>query len=502
MSEQDYRNMPGKASHEVTLRDVLMPLFRQRRLVILSFCGVFLGAVLVAWFWAANYYQASMQILVQEHRSDPTITPSPNSAVGPGGMVTPDQISSEVALLQGKDILRSVASTCGLDKSTFHLLFFLRPQDPAMRKAYDLERATNKLAKDLDVEAEKTADVIDVTYGHRGDPETTACVLNNLGKLYVEKHLQLIRPAGTSEFFAKEADKYQKALEESNIRLANFGREEGVAAPDIVRTDLAQQVANSIAALHQAQQATSADEQRIRDEEAQLKATPARSATMQVSNAADLLLQQLQAQLLAAQVKRTQLAMKYDANYPLVQEADQEIVETQAAIAEAQKTQYLNQTTDRDPTYEFLREDLARTTADLASQKATAAALGHSIDSMKFQLVDLDEKAVKQSDLIRDSKVNEANYLLYVSKREQERTSDALDARNIANVTIAVPPVVPVLPAHSPLLVVLIGFLLAFTTSVAAAFVAEYLDPSFRTPEDVVSTLSIPVLASMPKKAA
>jgi uncharacterized protein involved in exopolysaccharide biosynthesis len=117
-------------------------------------------------------------------------------------------------------------------------------------------------------------------------------------------------------------------------------------------------------------------------------------------------------------------------------------------------------------------------------------------------MVKLDEKSVTQAAEVRESKVNEENYLLYVSKREEERTSDALDARSIANVAIAVAPVVPVLPAHNPLLVVMIGFLLALTTSVAAAFVAEYLDSSFRTPDDVVATLSIPVLASMPRRVA
>ncbi len=502
MTDQDYRNGSGKTTQDATLRDFLAPLFRRRRLVILSFCGVFLGAVLVASLWAAYYYEASMQILVQEHRSDPTITPSPNSAVGSGGIITPDQISSEVALLQGNDILRSVASACGLDAPKWHPLSFLAPTDPVARKEYELERATKKLAKNLDVEAEKTADVIDVTYGHRGDPATTGCVLNNLSKLYVEKHLQLIRPVGTSDFFAKEADKYRRELQESETRLANFGRDAGLAAPDIIRADLAQQLANSIAAHHQSQQAIAADEQRIRDEEAQLTTTPARSPTQQVSNAAEILLQQLQANLLAAQLRKTQLAMKYDPSYPLVQEADQEIAATQAAIADAEKTQYQNQTTDRDPTYEFLREDVARTKADLASQKANAAAIDYSIDSMKLQLVDLDQKSVQQLGLLRDAKANEANYLLYVSKREQERTSDALDARNIANVSVAVPPVVPVLPAHSPLLVLLIGFFLALTVAVAAAFIAEYLDPSFRIPEDVVGTLSIPVLASMPKRAA
>ena len=109
---------------------------------------------------------------------------------------------------------------------------------------------------------------------------------------------------GTYDFFAKETDKYRKALQESETRLANFGREEGLAAPDIIRADLGSTGGELDCGSHQAQQAISADEQRIRDEEAQLKTTPARSPTQQVSNAAEVLLQQLQANLLAAQLRR------------------------------------------------------------------------------------------------------------------------------------------------------------------------------------------------------
>ena len=201
-------------------------------------------------------------------------------------------------------------------------------------------------------------------------------------------------------------------------------------------------------------------------------------------------------------MKRTQLLAKYEPTYPLVREVDQEIAQTQAAISDAEKGTYLTQTTDPDPTYEFLREDIAKTQADLASQEATAEAVNHSVQNMQERMVTLDQKSVEQASVVRDSKINEANYLLYVSKREQERTSDALDAKNIANVTIVVPPVVPVLPAHSPLFVAVIGLFLAFTTSVAAAFIADNMDPSFRTPEDVVDTLGVPVLASMPRRVA
>jgi uncharacterized protein involved in exopolysaccharide biosynthesis len=499
MSEQDYRNTSGKAIQEATLRDILTPLFRRRRLLILCFCGVFLGAIATSVILSSRY-EAQMDILVNRDRMDPVVTTEQFSQTAPvAPPVTEEEINSEVQLLQSGDLLKEVVLANKLQDvekdSIWSKLTPKRDEDTYVAKAVE------HLGKKLKVDAVKKTNMIQVTY-QSTDPQLAYGVLNTLSTVYLQKHVAVQRPAGSYDFFAKETDKYQKALQESEIRLADFGRVEGSAAPDVVRTDLGQQVATSIAALHQAQQAASADEQRIRNEEAQLKATPARSATLEASNAADVLLQQLQANLLAAQLKRTQLAMKYDPSYPLVQEADQEIAETQAAIKEAEKTKYMNQTTDRDPIYELLRADIAKTSADLASQKATASAVAQSIDSMNLKMVDLDQKAVKQADLIRETKANEANYLLYLSKREQEKTSDALDQKRIANVAIALPPSVPVLPAYSALLVLLIGFLLAVCVAAGAAFVAEYLDPSFRTPDEVMNILKMPVLASMPKKVA
>jgi uncharacterized protein involved in exopolysaccharide biosynthesis len=483
-----------------TLRDWVAVGFRRRTIVITCFCGVFLGAIGFAWFWAANYFESSMDILVEQDRSDPAISSAQNAAILTNTAVTPDQINSEVALLQGWDMLHSVVATCGLESHSFTDM--LLPSNPAERKAARQAKATKHLAKALNVDVVKNADVIRVTYGRRGARETPACILDNLGKLYLEKHLLLRRPVGTSDFFAQQTDNYQHALEAAELRLSNFGREHGVVAPDVERTDMAQQVVNSVASLHQAQQQIAADQHRIEEDQKQLAATPERSPTQEMSNSADMLLQQLQSTLLAAEVKKSQLLVKFEPAYPLVQQAEQEIAQTHAAISKAQEAQYVNRTTDRDPTHELLRQDIAKTRSDLASQQATAGALKNSIYSMQTLMVDLDGKAIKQASLIREAKANEANYLLYLGKREQERTADALDKRRIANVAIAVPPSIPALPVHSPLTVILIGFILAVFASIAAAFLADYMDSSFMTPEEVSDALNVPVLASVPRRAA
>jgi uncharacterized protein involved in exopolysaccharide biosynthesis len=149
-----------------------------------------------------------------------------------------------------------------------------------------------------------------------------------------------------------------------------------------------------------------------------------------------------------------------------------------------------------------MREDVAKTQADLAFHQATARALETSIRDLRIQMLDLDQKTMKQADLTREVNANQANYLLYLSKREQERTSDALDEKRISNVAIAVPPVLPILPWVGPILVLCCGAVLALFIGAGAAFLAEYLNPSLRTPAEVLEVLRIPVLASVPKQTA
>jgi uncharacterized protein involved in exopolysaccharide biosynthesis len=196
------------------------------------------------------------------------------------------------------------------------------------------------------------------------------------------------------------------------------------------------------------------------------------------------------------------LLLKYEPTYPLVLEADQEIAQTRAAITEAEQTSYVDQETDRDPTFELLREDLAKTRADLAGQQASTVSTKHSIQSMQAQMVDLDQKSLTQQDLIRDEKANEGNYLLYLSKREQARTSDALDKTRIANVAIAIPPSIPVLPVFGIPFAMALAFGVAAALSISMVYTFDYLDPTFHTPAQVIAILDIPVVVSMSKMLA
>jgi len=157
----------------------------------------------------------------------------------------------------------------------------------------------------------------------------------------------------------------------------------------------------------------------------------------------------------------------------------------------------MDETTDSNPTYQWVDSELAKAQSQLSSEQARATALSRSVQAYEKQASDLDQKEVIQEGLLRDKNAEEANYLLYMRKQEEARISDALDESRIINVAVVEPVAVPVVPSRSRPLVLFLGFLAAIIVSLGVAVVAEYLDPSLRTSEDIQEFLDLPVLASV-----
>jgi uncharacterized protein involved in exopolysaccharide biosynthesis len=499
MHDPNIRMPVTNQGFDISVRDFVAPLFRRRKTLIATFLAVLCAALLFALFGGPSY-SSRMAILVNRERLDPLVsTEATTQLITSDNPVTQEEINSEIELLRSGDVLEQVVTTNGLDKpSGFSLIDLLRPHQTHQDR---VERAVRTLAKRLKIEAIKESNVIQITYASPY-PQLSYGVLKSLGDAYMTKHVTVHRPAGSYEFFAHETDKYHAELESTEEKLRNFTTTNGLADPDEQQSNLATQIAESIGNLHQAEQAIAGDQQRISEDQRQMNATPSRSTTLEASASNDQAIGDLSAALIAAETKRAQLALKYDENYPLVKEADQEVAQDKAAVAHAEEKKYVSQTTDRDPTYELLREDAAKSEADLAAQRATRSATEQSIKSMQAQMVNLAQLSLSRQDLQREAKAAETNYLLYLGKREQERTSNALDVTRIANVAIAVPPAIPVLPVFGWPMIALAGLCGATILGIGAAYTADYLDPTFHTPDQVIEMLGIPVVVALPKRAA
>ena len=195
---------------------------------------------------------------------------------------------------------------------------------------------------------------------------------------------------------------------------------------------------------------------------------------------------------MSLQLKRTEYLMKYQPDYPLVQEVDKEIAETQASIQAEDNKPIRQETTDRNPTYAWINEEMAKAEAERSGLQAKLIATQATVEQFEAQAVDLQDKGLTETDLFRAMKIDEDNYALYLHKKEEARMVAALDNTRIVNVSIAEHPVVPTSPYNSPLLIAVVGTLVAATLSLGVVFTQEYLDPSFRTPSEVATSLTIP----------
>jgi uncharacterized protein involved in exopolysaccharide biosynthesis len=481
----------------VSLRDLLTPLFRRKKMLLITLAAVF-ALLLPAGLLLFHTFKSQMAVLVNRERIDSLVTTGvPNQTITEPVEVAEEEINSEAELLLSQDVLEKVVRANHLQDDSSWLELILPRHD----EAYRVASAVRKLARRIKVRPSTKANLIDVSYSS-GDPRRSYSVLNSLAGFYLEKHALVHRPQGSYSFFAAETERYKKALDDSEVRLRSFVQTSGGFAPDTERADLDQQLTLSIGQLHTTQQAIASDLKRVQSDQEQMKNTPQRATTQVATAPPDMLLQNLGAALLTAETKRTQLLLKYDPNYPMVKEADQEVAQTKAAYDKALETKYVTENTNADPTYELLREDLAKTESDLAAQRANLQANQASISSMQAEMAQLAEKGIEQADLVREQKADEQNYLLYMSKREQARTSEALDKTKIENVDIAIPPAIPVLPVMTVPMVILLAFVGACFVAIMTAYGFDYFDSSFHTPAEVTDTLGIPVVITMAKRSA
>jgi uncharacterized protein involved in exopolysaccharide biosynthesis len=494
MAEKSANGGGATSASLPTLRDVMAVGFRRRHLILSIFFGIF-AATLLLVLLLPKQYEAQMKLLVRHERAEPVVSPERESPVQWPTAVSEAELQSEAEFIKATDLLRKVVVVCNLQGTSSGSLWPWRRGGNEER----IDRAALKLEKDLTVEPIKLTDLISVTYQSK-DAQLAAKVLNSLASLYLEKHLAMRRSPGQFEFFHQQAEEYRKELLDAQEKLTGFSQAEGVVNPALEKEISVRKVAEFEAEV-KGDQATIAEiRQRIATLESQLASLPTRETTEVRTSDNPQLMQTLKSKLLELELKRTELLSKFEPTYRPVQELEEQIAQAKSAIEAAEKAPLRDETTDRDPTYEALRTELAKAKTELAATEARTRAVAVLIDTYRRETEQLERKEILRQDMLRTAKTDEDNYLLYLRKEEEARISDALDRQRFSNVVVAEPATVPLRAQPRNLVFLVLGTLLAGLVSVMVGFLVDRWDPSFRTPEEVELFLGSPVLAAFPKR--
>ncbi|MFZ0684131.1 MAG: hypothetical protein WAM89_01190 [Terriglobales bacterium] len=469
-----------------TPRELAATLFRRPRLVAVAFGFVLVAAMLLVFFSAR--YESHFMVLLRRGRYDPVVSsqpPSPMDFSRPD--ITEEELNSEVELLRDEDLLKQVVTVAGIIPSDL----------PASERPAEVEHAVRKLSRRLNVEALKKSNLIQVTYKDTS-PQRAALILATLSTLYVQRHANLQRPPGEIQFFEQQTAAYAKKLQQSEAELNRFTRDRGVASAALERDIALQKLGEADAACRQIDQDRVETERRIASLQEQLKSFPTRSVTLKRWADNPEALEKMKTHLLELQLKHTEFLSRYEPSYRLVQEVEKEIADTNASIAAEALAPVRDETTDKDPNYEWARMELEKAQVQWEGLRARQSDAAAQVAALRSFAEQRQSDSLDQQDLIRAAKAEEDNFLLYLHKREEARIGDALDERRILNVAIVEPPVPPALPQHNILLYFLLSFSLAMVFSLAVAFTTEYFDPTIRTPDEAHGLLEVPVLAWLP----
>jgi uncharacterized protein involved in exopolysaccharide biosynthesis len=474
-----------------TMRDLLAVLFRQRRLALFSFMATFLAVL--GYGMLAPSYQAHMNVLVRRGRVDPLVTPAPTpSPMFQRDEITDEELNSQVELLRDDEILRTVVQATAPAGSPWYERYLGGSEEVR------LARSVRRMARRLTVVPIRKTNIIQVDYSS-SDPAQAAAVLHSLAHAYLERQQRVRRPSGEYEFFDQQVTQSRRGLLDAEFRLMDFSSDQGVVSAAQERDMALQKLSDAEANDRQTQVTIVETRRRIRDLESKLKSLPERTLTVIRNSDNPQLTEKMKSKLLELQLKRTELLTKFQPSYRLVQQIDQQIAETKASILGEEHSPLRDETTNQEPNHEWAKSELIKAQVELGTLEAHGQAVRIQVTGYREVAQRLGGNALRQGELLAELKVAEEKYLLYVNKREEARIENALDQGGILNVTIAEEPRVPALPARAGWVFGLIGVMLGSTLSTGLAFTADYLNPGFRTPDEVVDYLGVPVLASLPR---
>ena len=487
-----------------SLRDFLYILFK-RKVQILLFFFATVCTVTIGTFLMPPTYEASSQILVKVGRENlyvPTVPSSGNNPVI--NLNREEQLNSEIEILKSPSLALEVVKALGpetiypnLGEQPKGVLASLKPE-PSTRMS-PAQAAVLKLEKDLEVEAVKKSNVIQVSYKNK-DPQVAASVLNSLVSLFMDRHLAVYKNPESYTFFEEQSGILKTQLTGSERRLEEFKKTHDLSSLTEQRSLLLKENSGLHTALNQTESQIVETRNRLQQLRLQLAKVPRNVPQSETVDNNPLLINSLQARLVELELKEKDLRNKYTEQSRLVQNVKEEIAMVRQTLVDQEKKRYGTSSSGLNPTYQRLEGELFQNEAELKALEAKQSTQSAQLAAYQDQLEKLNRIEVELNQLEQEVEVQRQNYRLYLTKFEESRISSAMDTEKITNVSLlepASPPPKPVSPKK--LLNLVLGIFLGAFGGLGLAFFMEYLDDSLEKPEQAETAVKIPVLASVPE---
>lgn len=407
-------------------------------------------------------YKATASVLVDTK-------PDPVSIAMFGGQ-SPGFMATQVDIIQSDRVAQRVVRNLKL------------AENPQIRKQWQDETKGqgsieswmgSVFQRSMDVVPSRESSVISVNY-KAPDPRFAAALANAFVQAYIDTSLELrVDPARQySSFFETRAKEAREALEAAQSKLSSFQREKGIIASD-ERLDIENSRLNELSSQLTALQAMAAE-----SGSRQAQAQGAQGDRMQEVLNNGLILG-LKSDLSRSEARLQELSIRFGDAHPQVQEIKANVAELRTRLeAETRKV-----TSGVGLTNTITRQRESDVRASLDAQRAKV---------LKLKAV-RDEGTV----MMRDVENAQRSYDAVLQRFTQTNLESQTKQSNVNMLTEAIAPLTPATPRVlvNTILAAVGGLLLAAGTALAL----ELRDRRVRNVDDVVATLELPVLVTLPK---
>lgn len=481
-----------------SLRDLAYVFFRRKWVIL----GVFLSTVIpvtVYMLLIPPLYEATARLLVKPGRENIYVSP-----VGsPEGMHPPtiiqrvsEVINSEIQIIESRVLIRRVVEEMGVARLFPHMLLE-DSQAADAKESLRFEAAVNRALHDLSAERVKATDVIEVGFKSY-NPDMSANFIDRLIDLYLERHLEVHQSGQSYEFFRTQSAQLEQKLKTAARRLADFKKRYGIVSFD-ERKDLTLSKYMGVnAAIKDNDTAIKETQKRIEKFKEDLTEISEHKYLSQDQSTDPPVISTLKQRLAELELRKTELVGEYKQDNFKVVSIDNAIAKAREMLAGEEEKFHGSVSTGLSATYQQIEAELLVQEANMAAFSSRGAELGKHLIKYGQELERLGRLEPELRALERDVSVQEQNYRLYLTKFEESRVSDAMDAARMVSVSVLEPATAPLrpIPVHKALNII-VSICIGGVAGLGLAFLIEYFDHTFKVPEDIKDNLKVPMLGTV-----
>ncbi len=483
-----------------SLRDVVYVLFRRKWFII----GVFLATVVPTTIYTLlipDLYEAKSSILVKPGRENIYVSPvgAPEGAHPPIIVQRVSEvINSEIEILKSKVLIRRVIEQIG-----FAALFpndlpeTSRVAHAEDEKSIPLEVAVKRTLAHLSVKRVRGTDIIEVAFRSL-DLDIPANFVNTLVDSYLDRHLEVHRNIKSYDFFKAQSRQLEQELESAARKLADFKKKYGIVSFEQLMGITLSKFTEANSAKNRNETEIKTTQKKIDKLKEDLSRISEHKYTGQSESTDAPVVSELKSTLASLELQRTNLVQKYKPDNYKIANIDDRIAKVKELLASEEEKFHGSVSTGLSGVYSTLESQLLTEEVSLEALHTRGLEIEKHLIEYGQEMSRLGRLEPELRALERAVGIKEQNYRLYLTKFEESRVSDAMDAVKMVSVTVLESAETPLGPIpHGKGLNIFLSLCIAGVAGLGLAFLMEYFDHTFKVPEDIKDNLGVPVLGTI-----